>query len=102
MTEDRDTEELLERVLKLEEDNNRMLHKIRNHARWSAFFSFVYWAVIIGSSAAAFYYLQPILAQLTKAYESIAASAKKANGVLDSKPFQDLQNAINKFSPSAK
>ena len=92
-----DTEELLQRVLELEEENNKMLKKIRSHAKWSAFFSFVYWLIIIGSTAAAFYYVQPILKQLLASYQALADSAKKAGSIIPNIDTKAIQNALNSF-----
>ena len=92
-----DTEGLLQRILELEEENNKMLRKIRSHAKWATFFSFVYWVIIISSTAAAFYYVQPVLTQLLASYQAIADSAKKAGTLLpniDTKALQDALNSI--------
>ena len=92
-----DTEELLQRVLELEQENNKMLRKLRSHARWSAIFSFVYWLIIVGSTAAAFYYIQPVLTQLLASYQALADSAKKAGTILPNIDTKALQDALNKF-----
>ena len=97
---DDETRELLERVLQLEQENNKMLKKIRSHARWSTAFSFIYWTIILGSSAAAFYYVQPFLSGLLASYQSLAATAQKANGAfqgIDPKVLQNINDALKTF-----
>ena len=69
---DTDIEELKEMVRtsnKLAEDTNRVVHNMRNAARWSRVFSFVWWAVVLGASGYAYYYfLWPYLGQLMQLY----------------------------------
>ncbi len=38
--------ELLENTLKLVEENNKMLHKIRRHQKIASFSRFIYWLFI--------------------------------------------------------
>lgn len=99
------TDELLRKILELEEENNKLLKKMRRNARWSAFFSLLYWVIVLGGAAAAFYYVQPILQQMIKAYESVAASAKKAGttfDAIDPKALQGLQDALKKLGGEAQ
>ncbi len=66
-----DERQLLERTNKLAEENNKILKSLRTAHRWSAFFNFIYWVVIIGVAVGAFYFLQPYVNTLLKAYSSI-------------------------------
>ena len=51
--------ELLNRTLKLSEENNQILRGIQRSMRFSRFMSILYWVVIIGSAIGAFYLIQP-------------------------------------------
>jgi hypothetical protein len=63
--------EMLEEALELAEENNKILRKLQSSARWARFFRILYWAVIIGLSIWAYYYLQPLLQQLLEAYAGV-------------------------------
>lgn len=52
---------LLERTHQLAEENNEMLHSIKRRARLGTVIKVLYWAVIIGISFGAFYFIQPYL-----------------------------------------
>ena len=66
-------------LLELTRENNKILHSLRNHNRWATLSHVVYWAVIVGVSVGTFYYLQPYLETLFKAYEQV-------QGMLDKLP----------------
>ncbi len=53
--------ELLNRVAKMTEENNDMLHAIRRSMRWGTIMRTVYWVLIIGSAVGAFWIIQPYL-----------------------------------------
>jgi len=64
----------LKEVLGLSEENNKILRKMRNSMRWSQFFRFIYWIIIIGTAIGAFYYLQPYLDKIVKAYNVLQST----------------------------
>jgi hypothetical protein len=51
----------IEELLELTRDNNRMLKSMRRAQIWSGVFRFIYWALILGSLAGTYYYLQPLM-----------------------------------------
>ena len=53
----------LKELKTLVEDNNKILHKMQRAARWGRFFHLIYWALIVGSFGATYYFLQPFLEQ---------------------------------------
>jgi hypothetical protein len=59
---------LLERILKLSEENNQILHKMQRSMRLARIMSLVYWIFIIGSAIGAYYLIQPYLEQLMNVY----------------------------------
>ena len=60
--------QILERVLALSEENNQMLHRIRRSQKIAGWVRFIYWAIIIGASIGAFYFVQPYIDQLKDIY----------------------------------
>ena len=62
---------LLQRNLKLSEENNKMLHSMRRSARWSTFFRLAYWIIILGGAAVAYSYVAPYLETVLQAYQDI-------------------------------
>ena len=63
--------ELLEETRKLAQENNKILKGLRTAHRWSTFFSFFYWILIVGVSVGAFYFLQPYVDTILKTYSTI-------------------------------
>ena len=62
---------LLEETHELAEENNKILKGIRSSNRWSMFFRFFYWIIIIGISVGAFYYVQPYVDSLMQVYKTV-------------------------------
>ncbi len=52
---------LLDRTLKLSEENNRILHQMQRAARWALLWGFIKVALIIVPLVAGYLYLQPFL-----------------------------------------
>lgn len=63
--------EMLERLLKISEHNNRILRVMRREVLWSRFFKVFYLIAIIAISYAIYYYLQPYLGNLDSAMQII-------------------------------
>ena len=61
---------LLERTLKLSEENNQILRKMQRTARWAILWGFIKVAIIIVPLAVGYFYLQPFLDQAVKNYNS--------------------------------
>ena len=58
-----DERRLLERALKLSEENNRILRKLETRARWSTAWGFIKFLIVIVPLIAGYIYLQPYLDQ---------------------------------------
>ena len=69
--------EKIDELLKLEKDNNRMLHKMRRSMAWTQIFNFIYWAAILGIAGWSYYFVQPYINQYLGIYQ-------KAIGTLNS------------------
>lgn len=62
---------LLERTLKLSEENNKILHKMQRAARWAILWGFIKVAIIIVPLIAGYLYLQPFLEQALDNFNNI-------------------------------
>jgi hypothetical protein len=60
--------ELLEKSVKLGEENNKMLRALYRSMRTRRLMSIVYWVFIIGSLVGAWYFVQPLIDQVVGAY----------------------------------
>jgi len=78
--------ELLQKTFELAEENNKILHQIRRSNRLSSFFRIFYWVIIIGVSIGAFYYLEPYLNSVTKAYRSLQTDLNSVKSVTSKLP----------------
>ncbi|HPX52185.1 MAG TPA: hypothetical protein PLE26_00125 [Candidatus Paceibacterota bacterium] len=70
-----------EKLLKLIEENNKMLRKIRRNQKISSWIKTFYWIIILGTLFGAYYFLQPYINSFNK-------------------NIQNLQNTINNISSS--
>ena len=62
---------LLERTLKLSEENNQILRKMQRVARWGILWGFIKVAIIIVPLVAGYIFLQPFLEQAMENYSGI-------------------------------
>ena len=92
--------ELLLRTSKLAEDNNKILHGMRRAARWGTFVHLIYWALIIGSTAATYYYLEPFLKGLTETYKKLGVPVP-AFGDFNTGTLKKLLNQVRGGGSSA-
>ncbi len=63
--------DLLNKVLKIAEENNKILHGIRRSARFSSFLRIIYWIIILGSAFGTYYFIQPYIDILVKNYNGM-------------------------------
>ena len=68
--------ELLKKSVALAEDNNTILHSMRRSQRYSTIANYVYWIIIIGIAAGAFYFLQPYFDQIKILYTEATSTLK--------------------------
>lgn len=61
-------EELIKQNIELTQETNRIVRGMRRSARWGWFFTLVWWGVILASTGAAYYYLQPYIQQAQELY----------------------------------
>ncbi len=77
---DPESKKLLEDTLRLEQDNNKILHSMRRTMRFSSIMTFIYWIIIIGSAVGAYYYFQPYFNKILGVYNSITGTQYKLPG----------------------
>ena len=63
--------QLLIQTHRMVEENNKLLRKMHRSALWGHIFRFLYWAIIIGLSVGAYYFVQPYIEQLQSVYGGI-------------------------------
>jgi len=61
---------LLERTLRLSEENNQILRKMQRTARWAVLWGFIKIAIVIIPLVVGYIYLQPFFDQALKNYNS--------------------------------
>jgi hypothetical protein len=83
---DPESKQLLQNVLALAEENNKMLHKIRGVQRRGAVYQVLKYLLIIAIAFGSFYYIEPYLNKIMDLYNSVSGVQQKLN---DS-PLQDL------------
>lgn len=62
---------LIERTLKLSEENNRILRKMQRTARWAILWGFIKVAIIIVPLIVGYLYLQPFFDQILDSYSGV-------------------------------
>jgi hypothetical protein len=65
--------DLLERLLDLTEENNKILRKMQRMERISTIFRIIYWLFVIGAAIGLYYYIQPYQNSLIHTYQSFQA-----------------------------
>ena len=78
---DPEIKELLRRNIKLSEENNSILKKMRRSAEWSSFFRFIYWLLIIAAGIVSFYYVQPYLDKAMQLYNQVQTTANQVKSI---------------------
>lgn len=91
---DQELRDLLEKNLKISEDNNEILRKLYRSQKWSQFMSLMYWVLIIGVTFGVYYYLQPYIETLLGTYTSLVSGIDTINQKSQSLP--DV-NVISNF-----
>ncbi|MFA5931967.1 MAG: hypothetical protein WC793_01145 [Candidatus Paceibacterota bacterium] len=87
---DPESKKLLEDTYALAEENNKMLHKIRNVQKWATFWSGLKVLIVIGIALGSFYFLEPYMNKAISLWDSISGTQQKLNDT----PVQDLLKKI--------
>ncbi len=68
---DTEDKKILDKILLLAEQNNRILRKMRRDVLVGKFLHLLYWVLIIGVSVAGYYYIKPYIGNLTAILQSM-------------------------------
>jgi len=93
--ENSDTKRLLQKNLKLSEENNKLLKKMRRSMRWGQVFTAFYWLFIAGAAVSVYYFLQPVIESIFSTFQAITSGVEEIQNTgkeLSSnlKPIQDV------------
>lgn len=80
---DSNDKNLLDRLMTLTEENNRLLKKMWRAARIGRAVRLFYWLIIIGLSIGALYYIQPYVNQLLSVYSGLQESVDSFQGLIN-------------------
>jgi len=83
---DSESKQLLQNMLALAEENNKMLHKIRGVQKRGTLWQVLKLIVIIGIALGSFYYIEPYLNKIIDLYNSVSGMQQQINN----SPIQDL------------
>lgn len=73
--------ELLEKLTKQAEENNKILKSLRSHARYGMFFSILKWTIIIGPIVWAYFYLQPYFGSISELLNALSSQLQTIEGL---------------------
>jgi hypothetical protein len=73
---------IIERTLKLTEENNKILRSIRAENRLSMIMRIIYWVIILGISFGAYYLIQPYIDGVLGAYGDLQGGLESLQGNL--------------------
>ena len=96
-------EETLDELLKLTKENNEILRGMRSSQRWTNFFNYIYYALIIGSFLGAYYYLQPFVDQAMQSLQGVASGIQDVQGAaagarninISPETIEQIQKSLN-------
>lgn len=69
----------MNKILELEEENNKMLKRIRGSQKTARMFKVIYWVIIIGLALGAYYYVKPVYESVVNVYTQNADILKGIN-----------------------
>lgn len=96
---DQELRELLEKNLKISEENNDLLKKMHRSQRWSMVMSAMYWLFIVGITFGVYYYLQPYITTLLETYTSLIGGIEdiqqKTQSFPDANTISDFLKGLN-------
>jgi hypothetical protein len=82
---DPDLKKNMAELLELTRENNKMLHRMRRTQWWGTFFNVLYWLIIIGITAGAFYFLQPYFNRI-KQFSSVLPNTAQIQAFFNQTP----------------
>ena len=89
---DIETGQLLQKLTKLTEENNKILLKMQRNARWLNFFSIIKWIIIIGLTVGSYIVVQPYINPIIDMYKTLQTTQTQSVDLQDY-----LKNFINQI-----
>lgn len=88
----------VDELLELTRENNQILRAMRRTQRWSSFFTFIYWMIILGSVFGVYYYFQPTIKKYVRTMQTSINILEKFEGQAGAIPMdlQAVKNLIGK------
>ena len=88
----------VDELLELARENNQILRSMRRTQRWSSFFTFIYWMIILGSVFGVYYYFQPTIKKYMRTMQTSVDILSKFEGQAGAIPtdLQAVKNLIGK------
>ncbi|MDB5204909.1 MAG: hypothetical protein JWP09_937 [Candidatus Taylorbacteria bacterium] len=90
--EDNELRKMVEETMELSKDNNRILHSIQRRERMTQVFRVVYWLILLGAGAGLYYYIQPYIDELVKAYGNIVDTQHKVADISGKFSLDSIKN----------
>ncbi len=90
--DDQELRKMVEETMELSKDNNRILHSIQRRERMTQIMRVVYWLFVLGIAAGAYYYIQPYIDQLTRAYTGLVETQHKVTDISGKINIDTLKN----------
>ena len=84
---DEETKNKIDALLKLEQDNNLMLHKIRGSQKTTAMLRAIYWVILIALTFGAYVYVQPYTDKIMSLYSSASGNLDALKNLSNSSGF---------------
>ena len=99
---DEETRKLLEENLKLTKENHVMLKKIRGTQKTAQMLRALYWVFIIALAFGSFYFIQPYIKSLTKAYSDLGVNVNGLKNFGSSFDLNQVKEFINQNNQAPK
>ncbi len=96
MSDNLTNEEKLDRMLKLTEENNKILRSLHRTQTVSSIIRILYWTLIIASLGGAYYFIKPMISSLAGEGANIKESLQQLNAIKSQLPdAKALQQILN-------
>jgi hypothetical protein len=83
---------LINRVVSLAEENNKLLRAMRRSARIASFMRALYWLIILASIFGTYYFIEPYIDAITESYAGMKDNIANVKGLTDKLP--DVLNLL--------
>lgn len=74
---------MLQDLLDLTEENNKILKKLYSSAKWGRLFKLLYWFVILGIAFGSFYFVQQYIDRILDVYNGFKTDLGGVNSVVE-------------------